>query len=89
MHVGVFLFIFSKKRFKKDGYDVRKYYSLEYKLLALYLPILLAKMLSSFGLFYFDPMIKTVLIAVVTVFSIIVSIVNAKRFYNEIKKQES
>ena len=46
-------------------------------------------MLSSFGLFYFDPMIKTVLIAVVTVFSIIVSIVNAKRFYNEIKKQES
>ena len=88
MHGGVFMFIFSKKRFKKSGFDAGRFYSLEYKLLALYLPILAAKLLSSFGLFEFNPTLKTVLIAVVTVFSVIVSIINAKKLYNEIKSSE-
>ena len=87
MHVGVFLFIFSKKQFKKAGYDVGRFYSLEYKLLALYLPILAAKLVSSFGLFYFDPRIKVALIGSVTVFSVIVSVINAKVLYGEIKNR--
>lgn len=87
MHVGVFLFIFSKKRFKADGYDVGRFYSLEYKLLALYLPILAAKLISAFGLFCFDPGLKTVLIAIVTIFSLIISIINAKALYEEIKNR--
>lgn len=86
MHGGVFLFIFSKKRFKKQGLDVSRFYSLEYKLLALYLPILAAKLLSSFRLFEFDSTLKTALIAIVTVFSVIVSIINAKKLYKEIKR---
>ena len=85
MHGGVFLFIFSKKRFKKQGLDVSRYYSLEYKLLALYLPILAAKLLSAFGLFEFNTTLKTALIAAVTVFSIAVSIFNARKLYKEIK----
>ncbi|MBQ2862866.1 MAG: hypothetical protein IJE84_01695 [Clostridia bacterium] len=89
MHFGVFLFIFSKKRFVREGYDVSSFYSTEYKLLALYLPILAAKLMSSFGLFYFDSTLKTVLIAIVTVFSVIVSAFNAKKLYNKIKDQES
>ena len=87
MHVGVFLFIYSKKRFKADGYDASRFYSLEYKLLALYLPILAAKLLSSLGLFYFDPRIKTMLIAIVTILSLIISILNAKTLYKEIKNR--
>ncbi len=86
MHGGVFLFIFSKKKFKKNGLDVSRFYSLEYKLLALYLPILTAKLLSALGLFEFDETLKTVLIAIVTAFSVVVSIINAKKLHNEIKK---
>ena len=86
MHVGVFLFIFSKKRFKKEGYEVAKFYSLEYKLLALYLPVLGAKVLSAFGLFHFDVTLKTVLILAITLFSLIVSAVNAKKLYTHLKK---
>lgn len=82
MHGGVVLFIVSKKRFQKAGYDVKRFYSLEYKLLALYLPILALKVLSSFGILQFDETIKTVLIFAVTVFSLIVSTVNAKKMYN-------
>ena len=89
MHGGVFLFIFSKKGFKKRGYDVSRFYSLEYKLLALYLPILAAKMMAAFGLFEFSEVLKTSLIAAVTLFSVAVSIINAKKLYNTIKKSET
>ena len=86
MHGGVFLFIFSKKRFAKLGYDVKKFYSLEYKLLALYLPVLLAKLLSSFGLFTFDPTLKSVLIIAITAFSAVVSAINSTKLYKSIKR---
>ena len=89
MHVGVFLFILSKKKFKRDGYDVGRFYSLEYKLLALYLPILAAKLLSSFGLFTFDNTLKTALIAAVTILSVIVSAINSIRLYKELKTADN
>lgn len=77
MHGGVFLFIFSKKRFKKQGCDVTRFYSLEYKLLALYLPVLALKVLSAFEVLHFNETLKTVLILVITGFSLVVSTVNA------------
>jgi hypothetical protein len=86
MHVGVFLFILSKKRFQKEGYDVSRFYSLEYKLLALYLPVLGAKVLSVFGLFHFDVTLKTVLILAITLFSLIISAINARKLYQQLKK---
>ena len=85
MHGGVFLFIFSKKRFKAQGYDVARFYSLEYKLLALYLPILALKVLSSLEILRFDVTLKTVLILVITAFSLIVSVVNAIKMYKYLK----
>ena len=86
MHGGVFLFIFSKKRFTKAGQDVKKFYTLEYKLLALYLPVLLAKVLSSIGLFTFDATLKSVLIIAITVFCAIVSTINSIKLYTNIKR---
>lgn len=85
MHGGVFLFIFSKKRFKKQGYDVGRFYSLEYKLLALYLPVLGLKVLSSLEVLQFDATLKTVLILGITVFSLIVSAVNAGKLHKYLK----
>lgn len=85
MHGGVFLFIFSKKRFKKQGYDVARFYSLEYKLLALYLPVLALKVLSSLGVLRFDAMVKTMLILAITVISLIVSVFNARKLYQYLK----
>ena len=85
MHGGVFLFIFSKKRFKAQGYDVRRFYSLEYILLALYLPVLGLKLLSSFGVLHLDATLKIVLILAVTVFSLVVSTVNAVKLKKYLK----
>lgn len=83
MHGGVVLFIVSKKRFQKAGYDVKRFYSLEYKLLALYLPILACNLLSAgFDILRLDETLKTVLILVITVFSLIVSAINAKKMYD-------
>lgn len=87
MHFGVFLFIVSKKRFKAEGYNVARFYSLEYKLLALYLPILALKLLSSLGIMHFDNTLKAVLIIMVTLFSIVVSTINAIKLYKYIKKE--
>jgi hypothetical protein len=81
MHVGVFLFIFSKKRFTAQGYDVKRFYSSEYILLALYLPILCLKILSSLGALHFDTTIKTVLIFAITAFSLVVSTINVIKLY--------
>ena len=85
MHGGVFLFILSKKRFKKQEYDVDRFYALEYKLLALYLPVLALKVLSSLNILRFDATLKTVLILATTVFSMIVSIVNAVKMHKYLK----
>lgn len=81
MHGGVFLFIFSKKRLKAQGYEVARFYSREYVLLALYLPVLALKVLSSLGVLHFDVTLKTVLILGITAFSLIVSAVNAVKMY--------
>ena len=89
MHVGVFLFIFSKKRFQKAGFQVKKFYSLEYKLLALYLPILALKVLSSLEILHFDPTWKTVLILVVTVVSLAFSAANAVKLYRYLKAKNA
>lgn len=85
MHGGVFLFIFSKKRFKAQGYDVARFYSLEYKLLALYLPVLALKVLSSLEILRFDGTLKTILILAITLFSLIVSTVNIMKLYKHLK----
>lgn len=89
MHGGVFLFIFSKKRFIKSGYDVKRFYTLEYKLLALYLPVLLAKLLSSLGLFTFDPMLKSVLIIAITLFCAALSCVNSIKLYRYVRNAKA
>ena len=89
MHVGVFLFIFSKKRFQKAGFQVKKFYSLEYKLLALYLPVLALKVLSSLEIIHFDPTLKTVLILVVTVVSLAVSAANAVKLYRYLTEKSA
>ena len=81
MHGGVFLFIFSKKRLKAQGYEVARFYSREYVLLALYLPVLALKVLSSLGVLHFDATLKTVLILGITAFSLIVSAVNAVKMH--------
>ena len=85
MHGGVFLFIFSKKRFKAQGYDVARFYTLEYKLLALYLPVLALKVLSSLNVLRFNATLKTVLILAITVFSLIASALNAVKMYQYLK----
>lgn len=45
MHMGIALFIISKKRFLSDKRDVKPYYKRIYLLLVLYLPVLSYKLL--------------------------------------------
>lgn len=85
MHGGVFLFIISKKRFMAQGYEIARFYTLEYKLLALYLPVLALKVLSSLNILRFDASLKTVLILAITAFSMIASVVNAVKMHRYLK----
>ncbi len=84
MHVGIFLFIFSKRRFRKAGLAVEKFYKREYMLLACYLPVLLAKVLQSIGLIKLDAGIKTVIVLALTGICLILSAVNAVFFWKQI-----
>ena len=45
MHVGIVCFIISKKQFKKQELDVKRYFKREYYFLAWYLPVLACKIL--------------------------------------------
>ncbi len=87
MHVGIFLFIFSKRRFLRAGQAVGKYYKREYGLLACYLPILAAKILQSMGLITLDAGMKTVIVLVLTAGCLILSAVNALVFWREVLKK--
>ncbi|GEM_PF-1511876 len=49
MHVGIALFIISRKRFLEDKRDVIFHFRIVYGLLALYLPLLVFKLLERFS----------------------------------------
>ncbi len=87
MHGGIFLFIFSKRRFRKAGHQVGKFYKREYLLLACYLPILGAKILQSIGLISLDDSLKTVIVLVLTGLCLVLSAVNGVLFWRELTKK--
>ncbi len=84
MHIGVFLFIFSKRRFRRAGCEVGAYYKREYLLLALYLPVLLAKILQSTGLISLDAQLKTVIVLALTGLSLVLSTINAVFLFRDV-----
>ena len=81
MHGGVFLFIASKRGFWKFGIDVKKVYILQDILLALYLPILAAKLMSRFGWIVFPSALKTALVLALTAVAYIITVWNSARLY--------
>ena len=86
MHMGVFLFIASKRGFGKLGIDVKRVYLTQDVLLALYLPILAAKIIAGFGWIVFPPTLKTVLVLSLTVISYIVTACNSVVLYKKIRR---
>jgi hypothetical protein len=84
MHMGVVLFIFSKRGFKKLGVDVKREYLIQDVLLALYLPILAAKLMAGFGWIVFPSELKTLLVLSLTGISYIVTACNALSLYKKI-----
>jgi hypothetical protein len=55
--------------------------------LALYLPILALKVLSSLNVLHFDATLKAILILAITVFSLVVSAFNAVKFHKYLKEK--
>lgn len=86
MHGGVVLFIVSRRRFLRGGYPVIPYYRAEYGMLALYLPILLLKLLACFGILTFDPYVKTLAVLILTAVCLIASAVNAAFLFRRCKR---
>jgi hypothetical protein len=86
MHMGVFLFIFSKRSFKKLGVDVKREYLIQDILLALYLPILAAKLMAGFGWISFPAEIKTILVLSLTGISYILTACNSVCLYKKLHK---
>ena len=86
MHMGVFLFIASKRGFKKQGIDVKREYLTQDILLALYLPILGAKLMSRFGWIVFPETLKMILVLSLTGVSYVVTVFSAVSLYKKIGK---
>ncbi len=89
MHGGVVLFIVSRRRFLRGGYPVTRNYHFEYILLALYLPVLLLKVLSSFSILVLDPFAKTLAVLILTAVCLIVSAVNAYFVFRLCKRKNA
>lgn len=87
MHGGVFLFIASKRGFKKLDVDVKKVYLLQDILLALYLPILAAKLMSRFGWISFPADLKMILVLLLTAVSYLITAWNSVRLYRIVKSK--
>lgn len=81
MHGGVICFILSKKIFKLDNdAELKKHYTVEYGLLALYLPIMLLKVVGV----KIPDQLSVILILAITIFSLVVSTVNCKKLYGKL-----
>ena len=87
MHGGVFLFIASKRGFRKLGVDVKRVYLLQDILLALYLPILAAKLMSRFGWINFPADLKMILVLSLTAVSYLITAWNSVRLYRIVKSK--
>ena len=86
MHMGVILFILSKRGFKKLALDVKREYLVQDILLALYLPILGAKILSRFGWIEFPGSITTMLVLTLTGISYVITVFTAASLYKKLHK---
>ena len=83
MHGGVICFILSKKIFKLDcDAGLKKHYTVEYGLLALYLPIMLLKVI---GVKIPDSL-SVIMILGITVFAIVVSVINCTKLYEKLSQ---
>ena len=87
MHIGVVLFIVSKKLFEKSGIDVKNFYNVEYLMLAFYIPVLLYKLLSHIFPYTVNTELKMTYTFAITAAAVIVSIINTLRLYNSLKKE--
>jgi len=84
MHGGVICFILSKKIFKLDcDAGLKKHYTVEYGLLALYLPVMLLKVVG----IKIPESLSVIIILAITVFAIAVSVMNCKKLYLKLKDQ--
>ena len=84
MHMGVILFIASKRGFKKLGLDVKREYLVQDVLLALYLPILGAKLMSRFGWIAFPEGLKMALVLTLTGISYVITVFTAASLYKKL-----
>lgn len=74
MHVGIFMFIASKRYLRNTGFNVRSYYTRQYLLLAPYGLIMLYTFAGRWGLFPLNDGIKTILILAYTVLCVLLTI---------------
>ena len=83
MHGGVVCFILSKKIFKLDcDAGLKKHYTIEYGLLALYLPMMLLKIL---GVEIPEPVSAAIVLAI-TGFAVVASILNCRKLYDKLSR---
>jgi hypothetical protein len=87
MHVGIALFIISKKRFIKSNRAIKQYYTNVYLLLSLYLPILIYKLLSYLFFYDINVALKTTFTIVITICASIYSIYNSILMHLYLKGQ--
>lgn len=87
MHGGIVTLIVSKKRFVAFDPSVKQFYDRVYFLLALYIPLLLYKLVGFFFPGAYHGTIASAAMIVVIVVSVAGSILNAMRFYAYLFKE--
>lgn len=76
MHGGILLFIVSKKKFLKEAVPVKPYFRIAYLLLALYLPVLITKLVMAILKTDAAEGILQLIVIIITAVAVLVSIVN-------------
>ncbi len=76
MHIGIALFLLSKRNFEASEIDIRLHLKTVYILLALYLPLLLYRLMSAIFPYDVQPTYLAITTAVLTLFITIVSVLN-------------
>jgi nicotinamide riboside transporter PnuC len=87
MHLGIFTFIVSKRRFSAQDPSIKHFYGRVYRLLALYIPLLLYKLAGYFALVTYRDTLASGAVACVLVVSVVGSIMNARKLHVHLFKK--
>ena len=85
MHVGILLFILSKKQFIKKSIEIKPFYTRNYVLYALYIPIFAYKLPSTWFAYDYNVTLVRVWTLAVTTLVVMASVINTLKMKKHLR----